>query len=675
MVMKKTFKSLLVIIAVMVAFAGCQKEEVNAPAAETKTVQFFAESIETKTAFGTPDGTTYPTLWSEGDKVKILVNLESVKNTEKTVTVDCSEDFKSASFAVELAQPEATTYTYYSISPSVALLGKTAEKLYVQIPTEQNPLETSVDKAAQLLYASSETEETMSMSVKLFYHHMTAYGKLSLANLTSNISSISSVKIEAPEDVYLAGKWDYFVADGSFVVRNGNGSNTITLTTSNTTDIWFACAPADMSERKMTLTVTTDKGDLKKEITFPANRKFEAGRIAKFTVDMAGIEVEKEDVTTEAWTLVTNAGDLVVGDKVIIAAKESNYAISTTQNSNNRGQTSITKTGNTLSAPSTSVQILTLTEGTVQGTFGFYTGSQYLYAASSSSNYLRSQDTNNANGSWKVDISTDGTANIQAQGANTRNVMQYNQSNSLFACYASASQKALVIYKLVSTGTGGETPVEKTLESIAVSDDVKTEYTVGDEFVEPTVTATYSDGSTEDVTASAEFTGYNMSAADTYTVTVSYSGKTVTYNITVSAAQDGGDVTGPVTVTTTIGGLGWTNETKYTTIVIDDVITATASGEGNTGKYYTSGNDWRLYQSESATLSITAKDGYTIKTVKFTYTISKTGILMKGATQIKSDTVDTVNATSVTYSVGNTSASTTNGQVRITAIEVVYQAN
>lgn len=59
--MKKVFKSLFVIVAAMITFAGCAKQEIDAPATETKTVQFFAESIETKTAFGTPDGTTYPT--------------------------------------------------------------------------------------------------------------------------------------------------------------------------------------------------------------------------------------------------------------------------------------------------------------------------------------------------------------------------------------------------------------------------------------------------------------------------------------------------------------------------------------------------------------------------------------------------------------------------------------
>ena len=64
--MKKLFNSIFVIIAAMVTFAGCAKEEIAAP--ETKIVKFFAESIETKTAFGTPNGTTYPTLWTENDE-------------------------------------------------------------------------------------------------------------------------------------------------------------------------------------------------------------------------------------------------------------------------------------------------------------------------------------------------------------------------------------------------------------------------------------------------------------------------------------------------------------------------------------------------------------------------------------------------------------------------------
>ena len=75
---------------------------------------------------------------------------------------------------------------------------------------------------------------------------------------------------------------------------------------------------------------------------------------------------------------------------------------------------------------------------------------------------------------------------------------------------------------------------EKELTGISVSRQ-KSSFTVGDEFsFGGTVTATYSDDSTEDVTASATFTGYDLSTAGNQTVTVTYNQKTTNYGITVS---------------------------------------------------------------------------------------------------------------------------------------------
>ncbi len=55
-----------------------------------------------------------------------------------------------------------------------------------------------------------------------------------------------------------------------------------------------------------------------------------------------------------------------------------------------------------------------------------------------------------------------------------------------------------------------------------------------------TVTATYNDGTTANVTSSTTFSGYNMSTAGTYTVTASYTyrsvTKTATYSLTVNKA-------------------------------------------------------------------------------------------------------------------------------------------
>ena len=154
-----------------------------------------------------------------------------------------------------------------------------------------------------------------------------------------------------------------------------------------------------------------------------------------------------EGAATGTATLVEDVADLAAGDQVVIVAAESNYALSTTQNSNNRGQIAITKVDNNVEL-NDNVQVLTLENGTVDGTLAFNTGSGYLYAASSGSNHLKTQTVNNANGSWSVKIA-DGVATIVAKGTYTRNMMQYNKNSSLFSCYAEDKpQQSISIYKV-----------------------------------------------------------------------------------------------------------------------------------------------------------------------------------------------------------------------------------
>ena len=166
----------------------------------------------------------------------------------------------------------------------------------------------------------------------------------------------------------------------------------------------------------------------------------------KFLLSIFAVMLAVFSVQAQVWTKVTDASDLKAGDKVVIVAKDYDYAMSKTQNKNNRGQQAVDKSGNEVSWTS-GVQEFELKAGKSSGTFAFDTGSGYLYAASSSDNYLRTETTLSANSSWKITIGSDGTATVKAQGTYTRNVMQYNLSNKLFACYSSASQKAICIYK------------------------------------------------------------------------------------------------------------------------------------------------------------------------------------------------------------------------------------
>ena len=136
--------------------------------------------------------------------------------------------------------------------------------------------------------------------------------------------------------------------------------------------------------------------------------------------------------------------------------------------------------------------------------------------------------------------------------------------------------------------------------------------------------------------------------------------------------------TATVTIADYADANAWENGTLYSEIQVNaDVTVAVVSTVStgyapNSGKYYTSGEGWRTYQTEAPAITVTAAEGKTIVSVKITYESNKTGVLLNGEAQIETDAVVEVNANSITFGVGNTDASVTNGQVRITAIEVVY---
>lgn len=150
---------------------------------------------------------------------------------------------------------------------------------------------------------------------------------------------------------------------------------------------------------------------------------------------------------------VTSESQLSAGASVVIVAFGFDKALSTTQNSNNRGAVDIIKGEESLIFESGSgVQTLTLENGTVSGTFAFKVSSGYLYAASGSSNWLRTKSVLDDNGSFKITINSDASATLIAQGSNSKNNLQYNQQSNIFSCY-STTQKPVMLYVGVKGGT------------------------------------------------------------------------------------------------------------------------------------------------------------------------------------------------------------------------------
>ena len=185
----------------------------------------------------------------------------------------------------------------------------------------------------------------------------------------------------------------------------------------------------------------------------------------------------------------------------------------------------------------------------------------------------------------------------------------------------------------------------KTLSYITLASEKKTTYKVGDTFVKPTVTAHYDNSTSADVTNSATFTGYNLSNSGEQTVTVTYGGKSATYDITVYRVTS-------LSATLNVGTNGnttWTDSQKTASATVDNV-TFTAVGSGsNDGKYYSSDKTWRFYTNNSSGINITVPSGYEITSVVLTW---KTGIptTPEGTTRsgTTSPTTYTVNSSGVT---------------------------
>ena len=226
-------------------------------------------------------------------------------------------------------------------------------------------------------------------------------------------------------------------------VSGGYLAEDVALTISGTDASYFSVNPttitkADEIDQDVTISYNpTATGEHTATLTI------KSGEITK-TVALSGTVL-----APGKWTLVKNVAELSAGDEVIIASSISNYAIGTVASSNYKGA-AITKVGETANADA-SVTVLTVEEtGVAEAPFAFKTDGKYLYAASSSANQLKAQETNNANGQWAVTI-TEGVASIVAAKSSNRKVMQYNPNNGspIFACYASASSsyEPLAIYR------------------------------------------------------------------------------------------------------------------------------------------------------------------------------------------------------------------------------------
>ena len=443
--MKKFFQIAVTALMSLAALSGCRNAEQEVPeASSVKTVRFHAGAAPTRTAFAEAVDGVYQTLWTENDS-DILLSLNYGKAEASAVTP--SADGTTASFEASFdASATSAPYTFYAVSPASAAraISPSRSAWSVYIAAFQHPSALSVDEDAQLLVAKSAASATLPGEVDLHFSHLTAYGRIALKNLELGDATVSKVDLIFSTPV--VGEW-YWGEDGT-LTANGD-SHTITLDTDASGDLWFACAPVDVSGQTLKLVVFTDQGNLTREITFPEGRKFNSGKVARFSVDMAGIEIQGGDT----FVLVTDASELQAGDEVLVVSKDGTYALGA-QQSSYRKEVSVNATGGVIADPGEAT-VLTLELGSAIGTWSFRTGNAYL-ASTPSGNYLTEVASKNANASWKVTVSSSATL-IQAQAGGSK-LLKHNPSAHRFSCYKNSSTNVenVVLYRKGSVPTSVE---------------------------------------------------------------------------------------------------------------------------------------------------------------------------------------------------------------------------
>lgn len=134
----------------------------------------------------------------------------------------------------------------------------------------------------------------------------------------------------------------------------------------------------------------------------------------------------------------------------------------------------------------------------------------------------------------------------------------------------------------------------------------------------------------------------------------------------------------PITVNAVIGDIAeaesWANESKISSFDLDEVISVSVTGGTNTGKYYVINKSWRVYQTENAIVSISAKSGYAIQSVAVEYDSKNNGVILYGESKHESPaTLSASNSSLVSFGVSQTeSTDSKNGNIQIKSIKVTY---
>ena len=562
--MKRIITNVMLLAVAAIALFSCQKQEGFTPESEEVSVLTFASekpvfADETKTEW---TGETIH--WSEGDKISVAYTVNGVwqnatgnaSNNAKLYKSDALEEASAvAQFNVSTSFTGAVEgrHVFYGVYPAPTSTDiPNAPIATLEVPSIQTPKTNSFDAASDLMIGVSVGELTArpakGETISMKWTRLVAHANITLKALNgvTDGEKVLSLKLTAQDGANLVGQQKVNILNNEVVNDNTasnvleiNGGN-LSIDSNGNVEFWVCILPETLTN--LTVVVDTDKATYTREITgisktFKKNaRNILAINMSEATRDekaSTGLYYEKVTAEPEDWT----------GEYLIVFGSNAHATI---DNKDLKSTVAVAINNDKIEATVDNAKAavkVTKAEDKYNMSFvdGTYFGVQHNGCKLMTSAFDLDFDYTDAG----VKIFGEATNS----GATNTYILYYNSNNgSYYRCYTdktgSSGYTLPILYRL---SEGGDTPEPeaRTLVSIAVADDAKTEYYVGEELVKPAVTATYDNGSTANVTASATFSGYDKTATGTQTVTVSYTENEVTatdsYTVTVSEKEETGE--------------------------------------------------------------------------------------------------------------------------------------
>ena len=235
------------------------------------------------------------------------------------------------------------------------------------------------------------------------------------------------------------------ITGGANVTITGADGCTFYYTTATGSD-----SPADPNNESTEYTApfTPADGTKIKAVAYDAyGNKSDATSVFTFMY----MPLNPKNINSNYYVKVTDASTLENGDAILIVNETAEQALGA-QSGNNCPDETVDISDGVISDKGEALKLILVKKTEKVNdvdteVFYFYTGAGYLYAASSSKNYLKEQNPATTNARATISISN-GDAAILFKGSYTHNIVRYNSGDGLFSCYT-GGQNPVQIYKEV----------------------------------------------------------------------------------------------------------------------------------------------------------------------------------------------------------------------------------